>query len=60
MDNIPSDIYVAITKAYCKSMNCGIPGDTCLSLGKCAQCDVFERELTKIKKNERRIKYSTQ
>lgn len=56
MDNIPSDIYVAITEAYCKSMNCGIPRDTCLSLGKCEQCDAFERELTKIKNNERRIK----
>ena len=53
MANIPSDIYVAITKAYCKSMNCGISRDTCLSLGKCEQCDAFERELTKIKNNER-------
>ena len=54
MNNIPSDIYNAITSAYCKSMDCGIPRDTCISLGKCDKCDIFEKELTKIDNAERR------
>lgn len=54
MNNIPSDIYKAITSAYCKSMGCGISRDTCISLGKCDNCDIFEKELTKIDNAERR------
>lgn len=54
MRNIPIDIYRAITEAYCKSMNCDIPRDTCMSLGKCDKCDNFERELTKINNAKRR------
>lgn len=53
MNNIPSDIYKLITQAYCDSMKCGIPRDTCLSLGKCEECENFERKLTEIDNVER-------
>lgn len=48
MNIIPINVYNAITKAYCKSMNCGVPREICLSLGKCEECSNFEKELTKI------------
>ena len=53
MNIIPTNVYNAITEAYCKSMNCGIPRETCLSLGKCEECDNFEKELTKIDNDKR-------
>lgn len=38
--------------AFCESCGCGIPRDTCTSLGTCNEHDVFARILRKKLKEE--------